>query len=126
VKPGIEMRRKAVETSSLWLRQAKDLFGDLLATEVLEKVPGFWNRSFPLRLRSSFDCSGFSPQRPVVGSGEFGGRSFAFDDVHHCGGLASRGPAFVYPQNTAKASAATLMSFANGLKWLGKPSEAGR
>jgi hypothetical protein len=35
------MRRKAVEISSLCLRQAKDLFGDLLATELLEKVPGF-------------------------------------------------------------------------------------
>ena len=50
VKPGIEMRRKAVEISSLCLRQAKDLFGDLLATELLEKVPGFRNRSFPLPL----------------------------------------------------------------------------
>jgi hypothetical protein len=42
------MRRKAVEISSLCLRQAKDLFGDLLATELLEKVPGFRNRTFPL------------------------------------------------------------------------------
>jgi hypothetical protein len=36
VRPGIEMPRKAVEISSLCLRQAKDLFGDLLATELLE------------------------------------------------------------------------------------------
>ncbi len=42
------MRRKAVDLCSLCLRQAKDLFGDLLATELLESVPGFRNRSFPL------------------------------------------------------------------------------
>lgn len=42
------MRRKAVDLSSLCLRQAKDLFGDLLAVGLLEKVPGFRNRSFPL------------------------------------------------------------------------------
>lgn len=42
------MRRKAVDLSSLCVRQAKDLFGDLLATELLVKVPGFRNRSFPL------------------------------------------------------------------------------
>ena len=50
VKPGIEMRRKSAEISSICLRQAKDLFGDLLATELLEKVPGFRNRLFPLPL----------------------------------------------------------------------------
>jgi hypothetical protein len=42
------MRRKALDLSSLCLRQAKDLFGDLLAVGLLEKVPGFRNRSFPL------------------------------------------------------------------------------
>ena len=42
------MQRKAVDLSSLCLRQAKDLFGDLLAIGLLEKVPGFRNRSFPL------------------------------------------------------------------------------
>jgi hypothetical protein len=42
------MRRKAVDLSSLCLRQAKDLFGDLLAIGLLEKVPGFRSRSFPL------------------------------------------------------------------------------
>ena len=41
-------RRKAVDLSSLCLRQAKDLFGDLLAVGLLEKVSGFRNRSFPL------------------------------------------------------------------------------
>ena len=48
VRPGIAMRRKAVDLSSLCLRQAKDLFGDLLAVGLQEKVPGFRNRSFPL------------------------------------------------------------------------------
>jgi hypothetical protein len=42
------MRRKAVDLSLLCLRQAKDLFGDLLAVGLLEKVLGFRNRSFPL------------------------------------------------------------------------------
>jgi len=42
------MRRRAVDLSSLCVRQAKDLFGALLATELLEKVPGFRNRAFPL------------------------------------------------------------------------------
>ncbi|NJM37446.1 MAG: IS4 family transposase [Akkermansiaceae bacterium] len=42
------MQRKAANLSSLCLRQAKDLFGDLLATGLLEKVPGFRNRPFPL------------------------------------------------------------------------------
>lgn len=42
------LRRKAVDVGALCLRQAKDLFGDLLATELLEKVPGFRSRSFPL------------------------------------------------------------------------------
>jgi hypothetical protein len=42
------MRRKAVDLSSLCLRQARDLFGDLLAIGLLAKVPGFRNRSFPL------------------------------------------------------------------------------
>jgi hypothetical protein len=36
VRPSIEMRRKAVEISSLCLRQTKYLFGDLLATELLD------------------------------------------------------------------------------------------
>jgi len=48
VRPGSAMRRKAVDLSSLCLRQAKDLFGDLLAIGLLEKVPGFRSRSFPL------------------------------------------------------------------------------
>jgi hypothetical protein len=48
ILPGIAMRRKAVDLSSLCLRQAKDLFGDLLAVGLLEKVPGFRNRSFSL------------------------------------------------------------------------------
>lgn len=48
VRPGVEMQRKAVDLSSLCLRQAKDLFGDLLAIGLLVKVPGFRNRSFPL------------------------------------------------------------------------------
>jgi Transposase DDE domain len=42
------MQRKAIDLSSLCLRQAKDLFGDLLAVGLLEKVPGLRNRSFPL------------------------------------------------------------------------------
>ena len=42
------LRRKAVDVSALCLRQAKDLFGDLLATELLEKVTGCRSRSFPL------------------------------------------------------------------------------
>ena len=37
VRPGSAMRRKAVDLSSLCLRQAKDLFGDLLAIGLLEK-----------------------------------------------------------------------------------------
>ena len=45
---GMHMKRKAVDLGSLCLRQAKDLFGDLLATELLERVPGFRNRTFPL------------------------------------------------------------------------------
>lgn len=48
VRPGVAMRRKASDLSSLCLRQAKDLFGCLLATELLENVPGFRNRLFPL------------------------------------------------------------------------------
>ena len=48
VRPGVAMRRKAADLRSLCLRQAKDLFGDLLAVGLLEKVPGFRNRSFPL------------------------------------------------------------------------------
>ena len=48
VRPGSAMRRKVVDLSSLCLRQVKDLFGDLLAVGLLEKVPGFRNRSFPL------------------------------------------------------------------------------
>lgn len=47
-KRGMLMKRKAVDLGSLCLRQAKDLFGDLLATELLERVPGFRNRTFPL------------------------------------------------------------------------------
>lgn len=42
------MREKASEISSLCMRQAKDLFGDLLAIELLFKVPGFRSRAFPL------------------------------------------------------------------------------
>jgi hypothetical protein len=45
---GPAMRRKAAEIGSLCIRQAKDLFGDLLAIELLAKVPGFRNRTFPL------------------------------------------------------------------------------
>ncbi len=48
LRPGVAMQRKAADLSSLCLRQAKDLFGDLLDTGLLEKVPGFRNRSFPL------------------------------------------------------------------------------
>jgi len=48
VKRALLMRRRADDLSSLCLRQAKDLFGDLLATELLERVPGFRNRAFPL------------------------------------------------------------------------------
>lgn len=48
VKRTLLMRHKADDLGSLCLRQAKDLFGDLLATELLEKVPGFRNRTFPL------------------------------------------------------------------------------
>jgi hypothetical protein len=48
VRPGVEMQHKAVDLSSLCLRQAKDLFGDLLAIGLLVNVPGFRNRSFPL------------------------------------------------------------------------------
>ena len=47
-RPGVAMRRKAVDLSSRCLRQAKDLFGDLLAVGLLEKVPDFRNHSFPL------------------------------------------------------------------------------
>ncbi|NJM36635.1 MAG: hypothetical protein HC845_01475 [Akkermansiaceae bacterium] len=48
LRPGVAMRRKAANLSSLCLSQAKDLFGDLLAVGLLERVPGFRNRSFPL------------------------------------------------------------------------------
>jgi len=48
IRNGIAMRSKASEISSLCVRQAKDLFGDLLAIELLAKVPGFRNRTFPL------------------------------------------------------------------------------
>ncbi len=48
LRPGVAVRRKAVDLSSLCLSQAKALFGDLLAIGLLEKVPGFRNRSFPL------------------------------------------------------------------------------
>ena len=42
------MRAKASEISSLCIRQAKDLFGDLLAIVLPSKVPGSRNRTFPL------------------------------------------------------------------------------
>ena len=42
------MRREAAGLSSLCVRQAKDVFGDLLAIDLLSKVRGFRNRSFPL------------------------------------------------------------------------------
>jgi hypothetical protein len=48
LRRGFAMQRKAVDLSTICLRQAKDLFGDLLATGLLEKVPGFRSRSFPL------------------------------------------------------------------------------
>jgi hypothetical protein len=48
ITPGLAMRRKAVDLSALCLRQAEDLFGDLLATKWLSTVPGFRNRLFPL------------------------------------------------------------------------------
>lgn len=48
VRNGIEMRSKASEISSLCVRQAKDLFGGLLAIELLTKLPRLRNRTFPL------------------------------------------------------------------------------
>lgn len=48
VRHRLAMRDKASEISSLCARQAKDLFGDLLAIELLSKVPGFRDRAFPL------------------------------------------------------------------------------
>lgn len=50
VRPGVEMQCKAIDLSSFCLRQAKDLFGDLLAIGLLVNVTGCRNRSFPLPL----------------------------------------------------------------------------
>lgn len=47
-KKGILLRRKSEEIGALCLRQAKDLFGCLLGIQLLENVPGFRNRTFPL------------------------------------------------------------------------------
>lgn len=72
-KKGILLRRKSEEIGALCLRQAKDLFGCLLGIQLLENVPGFRNRTFPLPvifldipLPSPFKW--FLPQRPDFGA----------------------------------------------------------
>jgi hypothetical protein len=74
LRRGFAMQRKAVDLSTICLRQAKDLFGDLLATGLLEKVPGFRSRSFPLPVVFwTFLCQvlarGFLPTGRVLSAG---------------------------------------------------------
>jgi Transposase DDE domain len=48
LKKGSLVRRKSEELGALCVRQAMDLFGGVLGIQLLENVPGFRNRTFPL------------------------------------------------------------------------------